>query len=65
MDLRQLIKIECIKKNITISYLSDKLGISRQLMYHYIGKKNIKIILEIEKILSIEKGSLSKRNSNL
>lgn len=60
MTLNQKIKIELITKNMTITILAKKLGISRQLLYHHINRKNTEVILKIEKILFIKEGSLLK-----
>ena len=60
MTLNQKIKIELIIKNMTITILAKKLGISRQLLYHHISRKNTDIISKIEKILFIKEGSLLK-----
>lgn len=59
MNLREKIKIECIKKNITITNLSIELGyLHRQNMYHYIDKKNVKVLKKIEEVLSLPEGTL-------
>ncbi|MGL5055653.1 MAG: helix-turn-helix domain-containing protein [Fusobacteriaceae bacterium] len=60
MTLNQIIKIELITNNMTITILAKKLGISRQLLYHHLNRKNPEIILKIEKILFIKEGSLLK-----
>ncbi|MGL5655883.1 MAG: hypothetical protein ACRCXY_03470 [Fusobacteriaceae bacterium] len=59
MTLKQRIKIECIKKDISIKKLVEDLGMSsRQLMYHHIDRNNKDVILKIEKILKLKEGIL-------
>jgi predicted DNA-binding protein YlxM (UPF0122 family) len=53
MDLKTKIKIECVKKNIKITNLAFKIGISRQNLYHHIKQKNKSIIKKIEKELDL------------
>lgn len=63
MTLKQQIKIECIKRGISIKKLSEDLGMaSRQLMYHHVDKQNITVISKIEVILNLKKGSLLQDN---
>lgn len=58
MNIKQKIKIELITKNIKNNFLAEQLGMSRQLMYHHIARKNPKILSEIEKILNLSEGTL-------
>lgn len=59
MTTKQKIKIECIKKNMSIKKLSKELNMnSRQNMYHHIDKKNPQILKKIEEILSLPEGTL-------
>lgn len=46
------IKILCLKKNITMSDLSKKLGISREWMYIRIKQQHTETLNKIKKILS-------------
>lgn len=57
MNIKQKIKVECIKKNISVKCLSKELNMnSSQLLYHYINKQNITVISRIENILKLPKG---------
>lgn len=59
MILKDFIKIECLKKNITITSLTLKLGLSqRSSLYYHINKKTPEVLSKIEEILSLEKGAL-------
>jgi len=52
MDMKQ-IKKTCIDKDITLTKLSNKLGISRESMYYKIKNNDKKTLKAIEKILKI------------
>lgn len=60
MDLKDKVKIECVKKNIGINDLSFKLGMSRQNLYHHLKRNNEVVIEKIENILELPKGFFSK-----
>lgn len=56
MIIKDRVKIECIKKNKTLTMLANELGISKSNLHHHLLKKNEKIIRKIEKILELENG---------
>lgn len=59
MTIKQKVKIECIKNNISITTLSKKLEMnSSQLLYHHLDRKNLEILIKIEKILNLKEGAL-------
>lgn len=60
MNNMKKIKLEAIKKDITLTKLAFMIGISRENMYHHIKKKNHIILKKIEKILDLEENSLSR-----
>ncbi len=60
MNIIKTIKMEALKKDLTLTEISVRLGISRENMYHHIKKGNPKVLREIEKILSLRKGTLTK-----
>lgn len=60
LSLKQLIEIECIKKDLKITSLADSIGMSRQLMWHHVKRKNKAIIEKIENALELSKGTLTK-----
>ncbi|EHO21209.1 hypothetical protein HMPREF9466_00717 [Fusobacterium necrophorum subsp. funduliforme 1_1_36S] len=39
IDIKNFIKIKCIENNIKVKDLANKLGMSRQLMWHHVLKK--------------------------
>lgn len=58
LSIQQAIKIECIKQRKKVEDLCVEVGISRQLMWHHVKRKNTEIITKIEKILALPEGSL-------
>lgn len=58
LSIQQTIKIECIKQRKKVEDLCEEIGISRQLMWHHVKRKNTQIITKIEKILDLPEGSL-------
>jgi hypothetical protein len=50
MNLQE-VKIECIKKGVTLTWLSQQLGYSTQYMYDCISKQKQSEIERIKKIL--------------
>lgn len=60
LTLKQLIEIECIKKNEKITHLAIKIGMSRQLMWHHVNKKNKRILEKIGKALNLPKNYFTK-----
>ncbi|MDH6456939.1 hypothetical protein M2102_000554 [Fusobacterium sp. PH5-7] len=58
LTLTQIIKIECIKQNKKVEDLCSQIGLSRQLMWHHVRRKNNEIINKIETALSLPKGTL-------
>lgn len=58
LSIQQTIKIECIKQGKKVEDLCEEIGISRQLMWHHVKRKNTQIITKIEKILALPEGSL-------
>ncbi|AVQ20685.1 HTH cro/C1-type domain-containing protein [Fusobacterium necrophorum subsp. funduliforme] len=60
IDIKNFIKIKCIENNIKVKDLANKLGMSRQLMWHHVLKKNIEILEKIGNILNISKDKLKK-----
>lgn len=58
LTLTQIIKIECIKQNKKVEDLCKQIGLSRQLMWHHVRRKNNEIINKIEIALSLPKGTL-------
>lgn len=58
LTLTQIIKIECIKQNKKVEDLCMQIGLSRQLMWHHVRRKNNEIINKIETALSLPKGTL-------
>ncbi|WP_279119253.1 hypothetical protein [Fusobacterium varium] len=58
LTIQQTIKIECIKQRKKVEDLCEEIGISRQLMWHHVKRKNTQIITKIEKILALPEGSL-------
>lgn len=58
LTLTQIIKIECIKQNKKVEDLCAQIGLSRQLMWHHVRRKNNEIINKIETALSLPKGTL-------
>lgn len=59
LTLKQIIEIECIKKNTKITSLANSIGISRQLMWHHVHRKNKCILEKIERVLNIPAGTLT------
>lgn len=60
LSLKQLIEIECIKKNKKITELANSINMSRQLMWHHVNKNNPEVISKIEIALNLSKGTLNK-----
>lgn len=58
MKVYDLIKIECIKKNIKISDLSSQFGYSRQALHKNILRIHKPTLIKLEKILELPKGTL-------
>ncbi|RHF72332.1 hypothetical protein DW663_07045 [Fusobacterium mortiferum] len=59
LTLKQIIEIECIKKNTKITLLANSIGMSRQLMWHHVHRKNKHILEKIENTLNIPTGTLT------
>lgn len=59
LSLKQLIEIECIKKNKKITQLANSIGMSRQLMWHHVNRSNQEILIKIEKALKLPKGTFT------
>lgn len=59
LTLKQKIEIECIKKNTKITSLANSIGMSRQLMWHHVQRKNKYILEKIENTLNIPVGTLT------
>lgn len=59
LTLKQIIEIECIKKNTKITSLANSIGMSRQLMWHHVHRKNKLILERIERTLNIPIGTLT------
>ncbi len=64
MELKDLVKIECIKKNVKLSDVADKLGISRQNLYHHLKHENEDIIKKIEDELDLPHGYFKNIDKN-
>lgn len=58
IDIKNFIKIKCIENNIKVKDLANKLGMSRQLMWHHVLKKNIEVLEKVATILNISKDKL-------
>jgi len=56
MTIKDRIKIECIKKNKTLTSLANELGISKSNLHHHLLKKNGNIIRKVEEILELKSG---------
>jgi|GEM_PF-6537433 len=56
MTVKDKIKIEVIKKNSTLTYLANQLGMSKQNLNHHLDKETPQVIHEIEKILQLKNG---------
>ena len=52
-DIKKIIKEKCREKNLSTEKLANLIGISRPLMYYYIGRGDIKILGKISEILGI------------
>jgi DNA-binding phage protein len=64
VDLRTKIKIECVKKNIGITDLALKIGMSRQNLYHHLKHRNESVIKKIEKELELSSDFFKDNYSN-
>ena len=56
MIIKDRVKIECIKKNKTLTKLANELGVSKSNLHHHLLKKNKKIIRKTEEILGLKSG---------
>lgn len=57
MKLKDKVKIECLKKGITMADVARKIGITRHNYYFHLTKENSEIIKKTEKILGLKEGS--------
>lgn len=54
MRLKDKVKIECLKKGITMADLARQIGITRHNYYFHLHKENEVIVRKTEKILNLE-----------
>lgn len=59
MDKLKLVKLKALEKDITLTELALKIGISRENMYHHIKKNNNTVLLKIEKVLRLKEKTLT------
>ncbi|MGB6128613.1 MAG: hypothetical protein WBG30_07680 [Psychrilyobacter sp.] len=60
MDKLKLVKLKALEKDLTLTELASRVGISRENMYHHIKNNNREILLKIEKILELKENPLTK-----
>ena len=53
MKLKDIVKIECLKRGITMADIAREIGISRHNYYFHLNKENDEIIRKTEKILGL------------
>ncbi|WP_028857229.1 hypothetical protein [Psychrilyobacter atlanticus] len=56
MKLKDKVKIECLKKGVTMADLAREIGITRHNYYFHLNKENEVIVRKTEKILELEDG---------
>lgn len=59
--LKDIIKEYYQEAGVTSSQLAEKLGMSRQMMYYHLDKRNVEVIIRIEQILGIPIGYISDK----
>lgn len=56
MNLKDKVKIECLKQGVTMADLAREIGINRHNYYFHLSKENENIVRKTEKILGLRNG---------